>query len=135
MCQITHLGRRGESYAGHKLPTIGPSVVRETLHRSFPKAMDDYDIERVVQAYARAALRCKQGGLDGIETLTGGHLIGQFLSPATNLRGDRFGGCLDGRCGVIRRSRVCVRKLCRATTAQRGDRRGRGRLCGLRSRA
>ncbi len=98
MCQITHLGRRGESYGGDKLPTIAPSVVRETQHRSFPKAMDEHDVARVVDAYAQAALRCKQGGLDGIEVLTGGHLIGQFLSPVTNLRSDRFGGSLENRC-------------------------------------
>ena len=37
MCQITHLGRRGEPYATNWLPTIAPSPIRETLHRSFPK--------------------------------------------------------------------------------------------------
>ncbi|WP_428977693.1 FAD-dependent oxidoreductase [Rhodoligotrophos defluvii] len=98
MCQITHLGRRGDPYAGDWLPTIGPSPIRETLHRSFPKEMDEHDIARVVQAYAAAALRCKEGGLDGIETLAGGHLIGQFLSPVTNKRTDRFGGSLENRC-------------------------------------
>ena len=98
MCQITHLGRRGEPYAGEWLPTIGPSPVRETLHRSFPKAMDEHDIARVVRAYGDAAARCRDGGLDGIETLSGAHLIGQFLSPLTNRRSDRFGGSLENRC-------------------------------------
>ena len=98
MCQITHLGRRGEPYAGNWLTTIGPSPVRETLHRSFPKEMDEHDIARVIDAYAAAALRCKQGGLDGIETLAGGHLIGQFLSPVTNRRTDRYGGSIENRC-------------------------------------
>lgn len=98
MCQITHLGRRGESYAGEWLPTIAPSPIRETMHRSFPKEMDEHDIARVVQAYGAAAWRCKEGGLDGIEALAGGHLIGQFLSPKTNRRTDRFGGSLENRC-------------------------------------
>ncbi len=98
MCQITHLGRRGEPYATNWLPTIAPSPVRETLHRSFPKEMDDDDIHRVVKAYGAAALRCKEGGLDGIETLAGGHLIGQFLSPKTNQRTDAYGGSLANRC-------------------------------------
>lgn len=98
MCQITHLGRRGEPYADNWLPTIGPSLVRETVHRSFPKEMDEYDIARVVHAYGVAAGRCREGGLDGIETLAGGHLIGQFLSPATNHRTDRFGGSRENRC-------------------------------------
>ncbi|MBV8915348.1 MAG: N-methylproline demethylase, partial [Acetobacteraceae bacterium] len=98
MCQITHLGRRGEPYAGAWLPTIAPSPIRETLHRSFPKQMDEHDITRIVRAYGEAAWRCKQGGLDGIETLAGGHLIGQFLSPKTNRRTDGYGGSLENRC-------------------------------------
>jgi 2,4-dienoyl-CoA reductase-like NADH-dependent reductase (Old Yellow Enzyme family) len=98
MCQITHLGRRGEPYAGKWLPTIGPSPIRETLHRSFPKQMDEDDIHRVVKAYGAAARRCEEGGLDGIETMAGGHLIGQFLSPSMNKRTDRFGGSLENRC-------------------------------------
>lgn len=98
MCQITHLGRRGDPYAGDRLPTIAPSVVRETLHRSIPKEMDEHDVKRVVGAYAAAARRCQQGGLDGLETIAAGHLIGQFLSPLTNRRTDRFGGSLENRC-------------------------------------
>ncbi|MYE00713.1 MAG: NAD(P)-binding protein, partial [Alphaproteobacteria bacterium] len=98
MCQITHLGRRGEPYAGQWLATVAPSRVRETLHRSIPKEMDSHDIDRIVRAYGAAARRCKEGGLDGIEALAGGHLIGQFLSPATNRRPDGFGGSLQNRC-------------------------------------
>ena len=98
MCQISHVGGRGEPYAGARLAPIGPSPLRETLHRAFAKEMDQHDIERVVADYARAAARCKEGGLDGVETLTGAHLIGQFLSPATNHRTDRFGGSVENRC-------------------------------------
>jgi 2,4-dienoyl-CoA reductase-like NADH-dependent reductase (Old Yellow Enzyme family)/thioredoxin reductase len=98
MCQITHLGRRGDAFADNYLPMIGPSMVRETAHRAFPKEMDEHDIDRVVKAYGAAAKRCQEGGLDGIETLAGGHLIGQFLSPTMNKRSDRFGGSLENRC-------------------------------------
>lgn len=98
MCQITHLGRRGDSYSGDWLPMIAPSHTRETLHRAFAREMDRDDIDRVVKAFGDAAWRCKEGGLDGIETLAGGHLIGQFLSPATNKRTDEFGGSLENRC-------------------------------------
>jgi len=97
MCQITHLGRRGDAQAGDWLPTIAPSAVREDLHRNFPRQMDQYDIDRVVKAFGQAARRCKQGGLDGLETLAGGHLIGQFFSPITNLRSDGFGGSIENR--------------------------------------
>ncbi len=98
MCQITHLGRRGDSFAGDWLPIVAPSRVREPLHRSFPKVMDEADIERIVGALAAAAGRCKEGGLDGIEAIAGGHLVGQFLSPLTNKRTDKFGGSIENRC-------------------------------------
>ena len=98
MIQITHLGRRGENYTDNWLPMIAPSPIRETLHRSFPREMDEHDIARVIGDFADAARRCKDGGLDGLETLAGAHLIGQFLSPATNKRTDAYGGSLENRC-------------------------------------
>ena len=98
MIQITHLGRRGEAATQNWLPTLAPSVVRERGHRSIPKAMDVHDIHRVVKAFGDAAARCREGGLDGLETMVGGHLIGQFLSPLTNHRSDEFGGSMENRC-------------------------------------
>jgi len=98
MMQISHLGRRAETNTRNWLPAMGPSAIRETLHRAFPKEMDRNDIDRVVRAFGDAAVRAKQGGLDGIETLAGGHLIGQFLSPMTNQRTDEFGGSIENRC-------------------------------------
>lgn len=97
MCQITHLGRRGDAQIDNWLPTIAPSRVRETLHRNFPREMDEHDIARVVRAYGDAASRCRDGGLDGCETVAGGHLIGQFFAPDTNRRSDRFGGPVENR--------------------------------------
>ena len=60
--------------------------------------MDSHDIDRVVRDFGDAAYRCKMAGLDGIETLAGGHLIGQFFSPATNKRTDGYGGSIENRC-------------------------------------
>lgn len=97
MSQISHLGRRANALHGNWLPTIAPSRLRETRSRSFPREMDRQDIDRVIRDYAAAALRAREGGLDGIETLTGGHLIGQFMSPLSNIRGDGFGGSLQNR--------------------------------------
>jgi 2,4-dienoyl-CoA reductase-like NADH-dependent reductase (Old Yellow Enzyme family) len=97
MCQITHLGRRTNWHKDNWLPVIAPSVVREPAHRAFPKEMEDHDIRRVVKAYGTAALRCKEGGLDGIELECYGHLMDAFWSPATNRRQDDYGGSLDNR--------------------------------------
>ncbi len=97
MCQISHLGRRTTWNVADWLPIVAPSRVREPAHRGFPKAMDVSDIKRVIGYYASAAVRCKEGGLDGIEILQNGHLPGQFLSPDTNKRTDGYGGSLANR--------------------------------------
>ncbi|MEJ1161267.1 NADH:flavin oxidoreductase [Prosthecomicrobium sp. N25] len=97
MIQITHLGRRTGWNKEDWLPVIAPSPVREPAHRAFPKAMEDWDIARVIAAYADAAERVKAGGLDGLEFEMYGHLIDQFWSPATNLRTDDYGGSLENR--------------------------------------
>lgn len=103
MSQVSHLGRRATAFTGNWLPVIAPSRVRETRTRNFPREMDENDISRVVRDYADAARRCRDAGLDGVETVTGGHLIGQFLSPLTNHRTDSFGGSLrnKARFGVM----------------------------------
>ena len=97
ICQITHMGRRTVWNDANWLPVIAPSRVREPAHRAFPKAMDKDDIRRVRQAYADAAKRCQDGGLDGCEALQHGHLPEQFLSPLTNFRTDEYGGSLENR--------------------------------------
>ena len=97
MCQITHMGHRTLWDVEDWLPPVAPSVVREPAHRSFPKEMDRDDIRRVVRAFGDAALRCKQGGLDGAELLAYGHLIHQFWTPLVNRRTDEYGGSLENR--------------------------------------
>ncbi len=97
MCQITHMGRRTYGHVGDWLPVIGPSHTRERAHRAFPKEMEESDIHRVVSAFAEAAGRCREAGLDGLEILVAGHLVGQFLSPAVNNRRDRYGGSVENR--------------------------------------
>ena len=97
MCQITHMGHRTLWDVEDWLVPVAPSVVREPAHRSFPKEMDRGDIRRVVRAFGDAALRCKQGGLDGTELLAYGHLIHQFWTPLVNRRTDEYGGSLENR--------------------------------------
>ena len=97
MIQITHLGRRTSWSKADWLPVLAPSNVREPAHRAFPKIMEDWDIARVIGAYADAAERVKAAGLDGLEVECYGHLIDQFWSPATNRRDDDYGGSLGNR--------------------------------------
>jgi 2,4-dienoyl-CoA reductase-like NADH-dependent reductase (Old Yellow Enzyme family) len=97
MIQITHLGRRTAWNKADWLPVLAPSPIREPAHRAFPKAIEDWDIDRIVADYAAAAQRMQAAGLDGLEIIAYGHLPDQFWSPATNKRQDAFGGSLDNR--------------------------------------
>ncbi|HHZ08977.1 MAG TPA: NADH:flavin oxidoreductase [Rhizobiales bacterium] len=97
MIQLTHLGRRTGWNKADWLPVLAPSPVREPAHRAFPKAAEDWDIDRIVADYASAAQRMKEAGLDGIEFEAYGHLMDGFWSPATNTRTDDYGGSLDNR--------------------------------------
>jgi 2,4-dienoyl-CoA reductase-like NADH-dependent reductase (Old Yellow Enzyme family) len=97
MIQLTHLGRRTRWDHGDWLPVVAPSHKREAAHRAFPKKIEDWDIERIIQDYADAAERMRAGGLDGIELEAYGHLMDQFWSPLTNELAPPYGGSLDNR--------------------------------------
>ncbi len=83
-------GRAGRPVSASAVPAPSVNVV--------PRPLTTGEIHGLVEAFAAAARRCQQGGLDGVE-LHGAHgyLIGQFLSPGTNLRDDEYGGSLEGR--------------------------------------
>ncbi len=109
MCQVTHLGRRTSNYTGDWLPLVYPSAQREPAHRSFPKVAEPWDLDRIVDDYVAAAVRCRDGGLDGIEIQHYGHLLDAFLSPATNDRSDALGGSLEHRMAFPRRVIQAIR--------------------------
>ncbi len=101
-CQITHMGRRTSWQGGEWLSTIAPSRVRDPAHHALPREAEIEDIHRVTKAFGDAAMRCEEGGLDGCEILVSVHLLGQFLSPLSNLREDEYGGDLMGRTRFLR---------------------------------
>jgi 2,4-dienoyl-CoA reductase-like NADH-dependent reductase (Old Yellow Enzyme family)/thioredoxin reductase len=83
-------GRAGQPVSASAVPYPNVNVV--------PRPMTKGMIDDTVAAFASAARRCRDGGLDGVE-LHGAHgyLIAQFLSPATNLRDDGYGGPIENR--------------------------------------
>ena len=110
MCQITHLGRRTSWNTGDWLPVLAPSPLREAAHRAFPKEAEDWDLDRIVKAYADAAERCKEGGLDGLEIEAYGHFLDGFWSPVTNFRDDEYGGSLENRMRFSLRAIAAIRE-------------------------
>ena len=80
MIQLTHLGRRTGWNKGDWLPPVCSTPHREPAHRAFPKLAEDWDISRIISDFADAAERMKAGGMDGVEIMTHGHLLDQFIS-------------------------------------------------------
>ncbi|MGO2391444.1 MULTISPECIES: dimethylglycine demethylation protein DgcA [unclassified Halomonas] len=98
MIQITHMGRRSR-WDGHDWSTlVSPSGIREPVHRSTCKTIEEEDIWRIIGDFAQAARRAKEGGLDGVElSAVHQHLIDQFWSPRVNKRTDEWGGSFENR--------------------------------------
>ncbi|CAM3527849.1 dimethylglycine demethylation protein DgcA [Halomonas sp. AOP12-C2-37] len=98
MIQITHMGRRSR-WDGHDWSTlVSPSGIREPVHRSTCKTIEEEDIWRIIGDFAQAARRAKEGGLDGVElSAVHQHLIDQFWSPRVNKRTDDWGGSFENR--------------------------------------
>ena len=98
MIQITHMGRRSRWDGYHWSTLLSPSGIREPVHRSTCKTIEDEEITRIIGDYAQAARRAKEGGLDGVElSAVHQHLIDQFWSPRVNKRTDQWGGSFENR--------------------------------------
>jgi 2,4-dienoyl-CoA reductase-like NADH-dependent reductase (Old Yellow Enzyme family) len=75
-----------------------------------PRPMTKAMIDEVVGGFAAAARRCQAGGIHGVELHAAhGYLIAQFLSPATNIREDSYGGSLENRMRFLREILAAIR--------------------------
>jgi mycofactocin system FadH/OYE family oxidoreductase 2 len=98
IAQLGHAGRQGNS-AYTMQPLMAPSAIPCPLNREMPKAMEDEDLDDVVEGHALAASHVLASGMDGVEihSAYGGYLLSSFLSPYMNEREDSYGGDLEGR--------------------------------------
>jgi 2,4-dienoyl-CoA reductase (NADPH2) len=66
------------------------------------KEADEADLEWLLEMFAKAAVRSREAGVDGVEIHGGhGYIISSFLSPASNRRSDRWGGSLENRARLL----------------------------------
>lgn len=62
------------------------------------RAMNERDMDRMVDLFVSAAERCYEAGFDAVEIHMGhGYLLNQFLSPLDNNRQDEYGGSAENR--------------------------------------
>lgn len=90
--QLSHAGRQAVEKNIGRQP-VAPSAVFLRLTQTMPRALEPFEIERIIAAYASAAARACEAGYDAI-MLHGAHgyLLTQFLSPFLNRREDEWGG-------------------------------------------
>lgn len=95
--QIIHLGRHIDgNYA--RTPAWSASAIPWSATAPPPHPMRVEEIAAVVEAHADVARNLIEAGLDGVElTMSHGHLLQQFMSPACNERDDEYGGGLENR--------------------------------------
>jgi 2,4-dienoyl-CoA reductase-like NADH-dependent reductase (Old Yellow Enzyme family)/thioredoxin reductase len=120
--EINHAGRFGIYDMTGNVP-IGPSPVIAGIEFEIAKhtgrspigvrEMSHEHIQLTVQKFVDAVDRCKRSGFKMV-MLHGGHsnLLGQFVSPLTNKRLDKYGGSLENRARFVMEVLDGVRKKC-----------------------
>lgn len=95
--QINHAGSRTSSDVCLERP-VGPSEVMLPGGTELPRGLTPDEIHRIIEDFAKAAVRARKAGFDGVE-IHGAHgiLLNQFISPLTNLRSDDYGGSFANR--------------------------------------
>jgi 2,4-dienoyl-CoA reductase-like NADH-dependent reductase (Old Yellow Enzyme family)/thioredoxin reductase len=96
--QIHHAGRNAFRQRNGNEYTLAPSPIADPYNRQTPREMTQDDIYVIIEDYGAAALRAKKAGFDAIEIHGAhGYLPAAFISRASNMRTDEFGGDFAGR--------------------------------------
>jgi anthraniloyl-CoA monooxygenase len=106
--RLTHAGRRGATRPRRRgvdrplregcWPLLAPTPLPYLPGGPVPRELAQADLRLVREAFAAAAGRAATAGFDLIALdLAHGYLLGSFLSPLTNRRGDGYGGSPERR--------------------------------------
>ena len=108
--QLWHVGRISHpSLQPNGVAPVAPSAIIPEGLKTFiengtfadigrPRALTLEEIPMIVDDYRQAARNAMNAGFDGVEIHgANGYLIQQFLSDASNMRTDRYGGSVENR--------------------------------------
>ena len=101
----------GTQYIDDWRPLWAASRIPSAVTGEMPVAMEQGDINDLIEFFVRSAINVNKSGLDGIEIHAAhSQLLGEFLSPAFNKRDDKYGGSIKNRCRLILEIGSAVRR-------------------------
>lgn len=117
--QLLQAGREVYGMPDGTLPvTFSASATRSELTGVVPRQMSLQMIGEVIRAYAAAAQRAIDAGLDGVELVANqGNLPAQFLAGDVNCRSDQYGVNLDGRMRFLIEAATAIREVTKGKIA------------------
>ncbi|MCC6193112.1 MAG: NADH:flavin oxidoreductase/NADH oxidase [Burkholderiales bacterium] len=119
--QLAHAGRKASTEPPwSKKRTVGPeqggwipvapSAIPYSSAHSLPQALEEGDIDQIIENFRTAACRSAECGFQLIEIHAAhGYLLHQFLSPLSNQRADHWGGSFENRIRLTRTVAASVR--------------------------
>jgi 2,4-dienoyl-CoA reductase-like NADH-dependent reductase (Old Yellow Enzyme family) len=112
--QVNHAGRQSPRRL-MPVPVAPSAIGLKGFFGTFakPRALEDAEIEAIVDDFANTALILKEAGFAGVQIHGAhGYLVSQFLSPLANQRTDRWGGSIENRMrfllAIVKATRAAV---------------------------
>ena len=102
LAQLFHGGLKSPQVITGEIPISASEIKCDGSKTGKSREATIDDIDKIIEDFTEAAIRCSDAGFDGIE-LHGAHgyLLSQFLGTKTNLRDDQWGGDIVGRSKLI----------------------------------
>jgi len=111
VAQLWHMGRQVHSAVTGVQPVSSSETRTEGQAHTYEgkqdfevaRSLDEGDIARTLDDYARATRNALAAGFDGVQVhAANGYLIDQFLRDGANKRTDRYGGSPENRTRLLR---------------------------------
>jgi N-ethylmaleimide reductase len=111
VAQVMHAGRVTHPETNGGLQVVAPSAIaiqgeshtyKGKLPYPVPRALTLDDLPGIVQGFVQGSRNAIEAGLDGVEIHSAnGYLLHEFLSPASNVRDDAYGGTPENRARFV----------------------------------
>lgn len=111
--QLHHPGRQshGELIGGKQI--VAPSSITCKTIGEEPRELTIKEVAELVKKFIKGAKIAEMSGIDGVELHAAhGYLIGQFISPLTNIRTDKYGGDFKRRMNFITEIILGIKRVC-----------------------